>query len=100
MIDSFAINEYKYRDDDYFNFLTRLEQNQKEQRIIIFGEHLSNVSRFWFSVDLTCAPEKITHSAHLNVQIERRIDDHMLQCVVDTVSVFLQYRNDDDDDIL
>lgn len=79
---------YSYRDDDYFNFVTRLEQNEAEQQLIIFGEHLSNVSRFWFSVDFTCAPEKINHSAFLNVQIERRIDDHMIQCIVNTVSVF------------
>ncbi|CAG9532337.1 unnamed protein product [Cercopithifilaria johnstoni] len=72
-------------DDDYFNFVTRLVKNQEKQQLIVFGEHLSNVSRFWFSVDFTCAPEKIIHSAYLNVQIERRIDDHMLQCVVNTL---------------
>ncbi|MCP9259140.1 hypothetical protein DINM_002108 [Dirofilaria immitis] len=65
-------------DDDYFNFVTRLAQNQKNQRVIIFGEHLSNISRFWFSVDFT---------SYLNVQIERRIDDRILQCTVDTETV-------------
>lgn len=73
--------------------MTRLAQNQEKQRVIVFGENLSNVTRFWFSVDFTCAPEKMVHSAYLNVQIERRIDDRMLQCIVDTVSLFLHNRN-------
>ncbi|KAL4002287.1 hypothetical protein ACH3XW_2835 [Acanthocheilonema viteae] len=72
-------------DDDYFNFVTRLAQNQEKQQMLVFGDHLSNVSRFWFSVDFTCSPEKIIHSAYLNVQIEQRIDDHMLQCIVDSL---------------
>ncbi|EFO18320.2 hypothetical protein LOAG_10176 [Loa loa] len=72
-------------DDDYFNFVTRLAQNQAKQRVTVFGEHLLNVSRFWFSVDFTCAPEKMIHSAYLNVEIERRIDDRMLQCTVNTL---------------
>ncbi|EJW72951.1 hypothetical protein WUBG_16141 [Wuchereria bancrofti] len=72
-------------DDDYFNFVTRLAKNQEKQRMIVFGEHLLNVSRFWLSVDFTCAPEKMIHSPYLNVQIEQRIDDRMLQCIVDTL---------------
>ncbi|VDP12725.1 unnamed protein product [Onchocerca flexuosa] len=71
-------------DDEYFNFVTRLDQNQKNQRVIVFGDHLSTVKRLWFSVDFTCASEKMAHSAYLDVQIEQRIDDHMLQCIVDT----------------
>uniref|UniRef100_A0A8R1TZN2 CNNM transmembrane domain-containing protein n=1 Tax=Onchocerca volvulus TaxID=6282 RepID=A0A8R1TZN2_ONCVO len=71
-------------DDEYFNFVTRLDRNQKNQRVIVFGDHLSAVKRLWFSVDFICASEKIAHSAYLDVQIEQRIDDHMLQCIVDT----------------
>uniref|UniRef100_A0A915PGK3 CNNM transmembrane domain-containing protein n=1 Tax=Setaria digitata TaxID=48799 RepID=A0A915PGK3_9BILA len=72
-------------DDDYFNFVTRLARNRERQRVIVFGEHLSDVSRFWFSVDLTCSPDKKSHSAYVKVRIEKRIDDRILQCVVDTL---------------
>lgn len=87
----YRLIHYLRRDDDYFNFVTRLAKNQQKQRMIVFGEHLLNVSRFWLSVDFTCTPEKMIHSPYLNVQIEKRIDDRMLQCIVDTVSMFLRF---------